>query len=99
MPRLPGVRRFFACLLSRTCVVEMFTTAGSTRFTMDAKLFEEGITSGIASGLASLAAKSPMLFIAETRPETIVPMRIPTVSVSTRKARERVLATQVSRLQ
>ncbi len=65
---------------SSTCVVAMFTTAGSTRFTIDANEFDAGIGSGTAKAVAEVPA-NPRLFIAETRPETTDPIRIPTAKV------------------
>src|SRR5258708_33273598 len=59
----------------------MFTTAGSTRVTMDANELEDGMASGMASGVAPLPANA-MLFMAEVRPDTTVPIRIPITSVS-----------------
>src|SRR5439155_14212402 len=77
-----GTRRFLVdCRFSITWVVEIFTTAGSTRFTIDANEFDDGIASGIASGVAPLPAKATD-FMAEVRPDTIVPIRIPSTSVS-----------------
>jgi hypothetical protein len=66
---------------SITCVVEMFTTAGSTLFTIDANELEEGIASGMGSSAAPLPANA-MDFMADVRPETNVPIRIPKTSVS-----------------
>src|SRR6266404_512466 len=62
-----------------TWVVEIFTTAGSTRFTIDANELEDGMASGTASGVAPLAESG---LIAEVRPETTEPIKIPTISVS-----------------
>src|SRR5258708_28916160 len=62
-----------------TWVVEIFTTAGSTRFTIDANELEDGMASGTASGVAPLAERG---LIAEVRPETTEPIKIPTISVS-----------------
>src|SRR4029077_4559889 len=68
----------------------MFTTAGSTRFTMEANEAPEGIGSGTASGVALVPANEKV-FIAETRPETTEPMRMPTVSVSATNAEAKIL--------
>src|SRR5208283_2229280 len=65
-----------------TCVVAMFTTAGSTRLTIDEKLFEEGIGSGNTSAEAELPPVKEKDRMAETFPETTVPIRIPTVRVA-----------------
>src|SRR5260370_28276015 len=59
----------------------MFTTAGSTRLTIDANELDDGIGSGTAKAVAVVRGK-PRPFIAETRPETTDPIRIPTVSVN-----------------
>jgi hypothetical protein len=48
---------------------------------MDANELDDGMASGMARGGAPLPANAK-LFIAEVRPETMVPMRIPTTSVS-----------------
>src|SRR5258708_38423360 len=69
------------CFLSITCVVEIFTTAGSTRLTIDANELEDGMASGIASGVAPLA-ENAIVLIAAVRPETTEPIKIPTISVS-----------------
>src|SRR5215470_18570790 len=75
------MRRFFADgFFSITCVVEIFTTAGSTRFTIPENEFEDGIESGTASGVALPA--NAKFFIAEVLPEITVPIKIPTVSVN-----------------
>src|SRR6266849_3284909 len=74
-------RRFFVCLRSSTCVVAMFTTAGSTRLTIDAKVLDDGTGSGTARAVAVVPA-NPRLFVAETRPDTTEPIKIPTVSVN-----------------
>src|SRR5207244_12341409 len=66
---------------SITWVVEIFTTAGSTRFTIDANEFDDGIASGIASRVAPLPANATD-FMAEVRPDTMVPIRIPNTRVS-----------------
>ncbi len=68
----------------------MLTTAGSTRFTMEANEAPEGIGSGTASGVALVPAKENA-FIAETRPETTEPIRMPTVSVSATNAEAKIL--------
>src|SRR5437867_12976963 len=59
----------------------MFTTAGSTRLTIAANELDAGIGSGTANAVAVVPG-NPRLFIAETRPETTDPIRIPTVSVN-----------------
>src|SRR2546429_2740470 len=59
----------------------MFTTAGSTRLTIPAKELDVGIGSGTARAVA-VVPENPILFIAETRPETTDPIRIPTASVN-----------------
>src|SRR6266852_9545745 len=59
----------------------MFTTAGSTRFTIEAKELDEGTGSGTVRAVAVVPG-NPRLFIAETRPETTDPIKIPTVSVN-----------------
>src|ERR1700730_494005 len=58
----------------------MFTTAGSTRFTIPEKELEEGIGSGTANGVALVPANA-VFFTADTRPETTDPIMIPTNSV------------------
>src|SRR5229473_5880218 len=78
------------CLRSSTCVVAIFTTAGSTRLTIDANELDDGITSGTDSGVAVVPA-NPKLFIAETRPETTDPIKIPTTSVNATKTLARIL--------
>src|SRR5215471_6012038 len=60
----------------------MFTTAGSTRFTIEAKLLEDGTGSGRISGLAEAAPVNENDRIAETFPETTVPIKMPTESVA-----------------
>jgi sugar lactone lactonase YvrE len=47
--------------------------------------FEAGIGSGTANGVAFVPAKD-IVFIADTLPETIEPIRMPTPSVTTRNA-------------
>src|SRR6266849_2956971 len=59
----------------------MFTTAGSTRLTIDAKELDDGTGSGTARAVA-VVPENPELFIAETRPETTDPIRMPTASVN-----------------
>src|SRR6266436_5703137 len=59
----------------------MFTTAGSTRLTIPAKELDDGIGSGTARAVA-VVPENPILFIAETRPETTDPIRMPTASVN-----------------
>src|SRR5258708_1200879 len=68
-------------LRSITWVVAMLTTAGSTRLTMAEKLLEEGIGSGRASGVAEEPANENDR-MAETFPETTVPIRMPTERVA-----------------
>jgi hypothetical protein len=48
---------------------------------MDANEFEDGIGSGTARAVAVVPA-NPKFFIAETRPETTDPIRMPTPSVN-----------------
>jgi hypothetical protein len=62
----------------------MFTTAGSTRFTIPEKELDDGIGSGTASGVALVPANAA-LFTADTRPETTDPIIIPTNSVKATK--------------
>ena len=50
--------------------MEIFTTAGSTRFTIDANEFEDGIASGIASRVAPLPANATD-FMAEVREDLL----------------------------
>src|SRR6266567_2668309 len=59
----------------------MFTTAGSTLLTIAANELEEGMGSGTVSAVADVPGNAK-LFIAETRPETTDPIRIPTASVN-----------------
>src|SRR5262245_46084177 len=59
----------------------MFTTAGSTRLTIEANEFDDGMASGMGSGVAPLPA-NVIVFMAEVWPETIVPIKIPTTRVS-----------------
>src|SRR5260370_6168054 len=59
----------------------MLTTAGSTRFTIPEKLFEDGIGSGRESGAAEVPANENDR-MAETFPETTVPIRMPTERVA-----------------
>src|SRR5277367_5556596 len=70
-----------ADLRSITCVVAMLTTAGSTRFTIPEKELEDGTGSGTTSGVAFVPEKLSA-FMAETRPETTVPIIMPAASVS-----------------
>src|SRR5271170_274622 len=80
-----GERRFFAeDLRSNTCVVAMFTTAGSTRVTIPENELADGMGSGTARGVALVPANDNV-FIAETLPETTEPIRMPTPSVRTTK--------------
>src|SRR5580704_12729529 len=67
---------------SRTCVVAILTTAGSTRFTMVEKELAEGMASGTARGVAFVPLND---FIAETRPEITEPIMIPVTSVNATK--------------
>src|SRR5258706_4295658 len=83
-------RRFFVFLRSRTCVVAMLTTAGSTRLTTPENEDAEGIGSGTASLVAFVPAKENV-FIAETRPETTEPIMMPTTSVHATKKEARIL--------
>src|SRR5579859_113563 len=71
----------------------MLTTAGSTRFTIAEKLFDEGIGSGRDSGAAEVPVNVNDR-IAETFPETTVPIRMPTERVAAIKP----AATYVRRL-
>src|SRR6476646_9737246 len=66
----------------------MFTTAGSTRFTIPEKELGEGIGSGTASRAASVP---PNDFIAETRPEMTEPIMIPRTRVNATKNDARYL--------
>src|SRR5258708_2536112 len=59
----------------------MFTTAGSTRLTIDANELDEGTGSGTVSAVAVVPV-NPRLFVAATRPETTDPIRIPPASVN-----------------
>src|ERR1700687_2633069 len=59
----------------------MFTTAGSTRLTIPEKELEDGIGSGRARGVALVPANEK-LRMAETLPETIVPIKIPMTRVA-----------------
>src|SRR5258708_24019966 len=59
----------------------MFTTAGSTLLTIAANELDAGIGSGTANAVAVVPG-NPSPFIAETRPETTDPIKIPTVSVN-----------------
>jgi hypothetical protein len=58
----------------------MFTTAGSTLLTIEAKELDDGTGSGTARGVAP-DAENDKDFMADTRPEMTVPIMIPTVSV------------------
>ena len=59
----------------------MFTTAGSTRFTIPENEFDDGIGSGSAS-VAALEPANEKPRIAETLPFTSVPIKIPITSVA-----------------
>src|SRR5712671_1249835 len=59
----------------------MFTTAGSTRLTIEAKELDEGTGSGTVRAVAVVPG-NPKPLVAETRPETTDPIRIPIVSVN-----------------
>src|SRR5260370_40037638 len=59
----------------------MFRTAGSTRLTIEAKELDEGTGSGTVRAVAVVPG-NPKPFVAETRPETTDPVRIPTVNVN-----------------
>src|SRR6266852_9821741 len=83
-------RRFLEERRSSTCVVAIFTTAGSTRFTMLANELEDGTGSGTARGVA-LAPENGSVFIADTRPEITDPINIPTVKVNATKAAAKIL--------
>src|SRR5580704_13622641 len=67
---------------SRTCVVAILTTAGSTRLTMAEKELAEGMGSGTTRGVAFVPLND---FIAETRPEITEPIMIPVTSVNATK--------------
>ena len=67
----------------------MFTTAGSTRLTMDANELEEGTGSGTVRAVA-VVPPNPKLFIAEVRPETTEPIRMPIPSVKATKKAARI---------
>src|SRR5260370_13095366 len=58
----------------------MFPTAGAPGLTIDAKGLDDGPGSGAARAVAVVPA-NPRLFVAETRPDTTKPIKIPTVSV------------------
>src|SRR5258706_9536853 len=83
-------RRFLVFLRSRTWVVAMLTTAGSTRFTMPEKEDAEGIGARTAS-LVALVPPNENAFIADTRAETTEPIIIPTVSVNATKKEAKTL--------
>src|ERR1700760_4713962 len=63
----------------------MFTTAGSTRLTIPENDAEDGTGSGRLNGVALFFANVDIAFIADVRPDTIEPIRMPTMSVRTRK--------------
>src|SRR5271154_1928839 len=67
---------------SRTCVVAILTTAGSTRFTIPEKELAEGMGSGTDRCAASVPLND---FMAETWPEITEPIMIPTTSVNATK--------------
>src|ERR1700722_18522586 len=69
----------------------MLTTAGSTRVTIPENDAEDGIGSGNFSGVAFVPANADIAFIADVRPDTIEPIRMPTTSVRTRNADARSL--------
>src|SRR5271154_3991769 len=68
----------------------MLTTAGSTRFTIPENELEDGTGSGTVSGVALVPEKFSA-FMAETRPETTVPIMMPAASVSDKKTAARIL--------
>src|SRR5260370_17230506 len=68
----------------------MFTTAGSTRLTIEAKELDEGTGSGTVRAVAVVPG-NPKPLVAETRPETTDPIRIPTVSVNATNAAASIL--------
>src|SRR5260370_17153341 len=68
----------------------MFTTAGSTRLTIEAKELDEGTGSGTVRAVAVVPG-NPKPFVAETRPETTDPIRIPTVNVNATNTAARIL--------
>src|SRR3974377_736611 len=72
----------------------MFTTAGSTRFTILLKEFDDGIGSGKANA-AAFVPENEKLLIAETRSETSVPIMIPTGSVAPIKPAATILRRRV----
>src|SRR5271163_2965396 len=79
-----------ADLRSMTCVVAMLTTAGSTRFTIPEKELEDGTGSGTTSGVA-LVPEKLSAFMADTRPETTVPIIMPAANVSATNAVAKIL--------
>src|SRR5208282_2452279 len=76
-----GEERCFFDLRSITCVVAIFTTAGSTRVTIELNELDDGMGSGSASGVAFVPANDNA-FIADTLPDITVPIRMPTISVA-----------------
>ena len=72
----------------------MFTTAGSTRLTIPAKELDDGTGSGTVSAVA-VVPENPRLFIADTRPETTDPIKIPTVSVNATNTAASILRRRV----
>src|SRR5258708_38618692 len=68
----------------------MFTTAGSTLLTIAANELDAGIGSGTANAVAVVPG-NPSPFIAETRPETSDPIKIPTLSVNATNTAESIL--------
>ena|SRR3954447_25130453 len=73
----------------------MFTTAGSTRVTIDENELAAGIGSGTPRGLALVPANVDSVFIAETLPLTTDPIRIPTANVSTTDRDARIFLRRV----
>src|ERR1700730_3857357 len=71
-----------------TCVVEIFTTAGCTLETMEAKALDNCTGSGIASGVASVPAAG---CDATTRPEATVPITMPMANVTVTNRVARIL--------
>jgi hypothetical protein len=62
------------------------TTAGSTRVTIPENDADAGTGSGTFSGVALVPANADIALIADVRPDTIEPIRIPITNVRTRNA-------------
>src|SRR4029077_16637813 len=73
----------------------MFTTAGSTRVTIDENELAAGIGSGKPSGLALVPANVESVFIADTLPLTTDPIKMPTARVSTTDKDARIFLRRV----